>query len=368
MTPATPTARRDPGPAPGPASGPAPGPAPTLAPAPAPVPEPAGARRLRAYGLAVASDLDLPELGPGEGTPAPDLTICRAPGLTLPPEAHGLPAWHAFAPEAACFRWAEVGAFRVSRDGALIEADPAPGVSDALAAFPLLGPVLAEALRRRGLLVLHAGAVEIAGAGIALMADKGVGKSTATAALLSAGARLLADDLAAVATATPAPAPAPATAPATKPATAPATAPGATLLPGFGQLKLSPQTLAALPPPGATPRPAVHPGIGKVRVLVPGLLASGPVPLRRLYVLERGQDARILDLDPSEALPALLRFAYASRFGRQAVDGAAAAALFRQAAALAGRGLVRRLRVPEGLDRLAEALPRAVTRDLAAGG
>ena len=138
----------------------------------------------RAYGLAIASDIYLAELArAGEGAPA-DLTIRRVAQVDLPPEALSTPAWHRFAPDGAQFRWAEVGAFAVARDGSRIDAAPNPGTPDALTAFPLLGPVLAEALRRRGLLVLHAGAVALAGDGIALMADKGVGKSTAVAALL----------------------------------------------------------------------------------------------------------------------------------------------------------------------------------------
>ncbi|MCU0912244.1 MAG: serine kinase [Rhodobacteraceae bacterium] len=300
----------------------------------------------RAYGLAIASDLALPELA-ALGTPCPaDLAIRRVPEVALPCEAVALPAWHRFGPDAALFRWAEVGAFAVAPDGSRIEAAPNPGTDDALAAFPLLGPVLAEALRRRGLLVLHAGAVEMGGQGIAVMADKGVGKSTAVAALLAAGARLLADDLAAV-------------------------DPGAwSLLPGFGQLKLAPAALEAFPPQGATLRPSVHAAIGKTRVLVPGLMAPGPVPVRRLYVLERGPgpEAAVAAMPPDAALPALLRFAYAARFGRQAVEGAAGAVLFRQAVALAARGGVRRLAVPQGLDRLAGTLPDAVAGDLAGAG
>ncbi|MCX7646477.1 MAG: serine kinase [Rhodobacteraceae bacterium] len=304
-----------------------------------PLPAPA---RYRAYGLRIASDIPLPELAATEPAGPAELAIRRCARLDLPPEAQQAAAWHRFAPEGAAFRWAGVGAFAVSASGARIDAAPAPGVGHGLVAFPLLGPVLAEALRRQGLLVLHASAVEIGGAGVALLADKGTGKSTAAAALLGRGARLLADDLTAL-------------------------RPGAwEIPPGFAQLKLSPGALAAQRPPGARTRRSVHAAIGKRRVLLPGLLAPRPVPVRRLYVLTRGDAAApaIAPLPPEAALPALLRFVYASRFGRAAVDGAAAATLFRQATALAGRGLLRRLALPEGLDRLA-ALHAAITRDLA---
>lgn len=63
------------------------------------------------------------------------------------------------------------------------------------AAHFLLEPVLAFVLRRRGSLVLHASAVEIAGRAVAFCGSTGAGKSSAAAACIAAGAALLTDDV-----------------------------------------------------------------------------------------------------------------------------------------------------------------------------
>lgn len=62
----------------------------------------------------------------------------------------------------------------------------------------LLGSVIACVLRLRGVLCLHAAVVEIGGRGVALVGPTGVGKSTTAAGLVGRGARLLADDVAAI--------------------------------------------------------------------------------------------------------------------------------------------------------------------------
>lgn len=62
----------------------------------------------------------------------------------------------------------------------------------------LLGPVLGLALQIRGVPALHAAAVAIDGRALLLMGASGAGKSTTTAALIRAGAALIADDIAAL--------------------------------------------------------------------------------------------------------------------------------------------------------------------------
>ena len=61
-----------------------------------------------------------------------------------------------------------------------------------------VGPVFACLLRRRGVLCLHASVVEHGGHAVALIGDKGAGKSTTAAALVRDGWRSVADDVAAL--------------------------------------------------------------------------------------------------------------------------------------------------------------------------
>lgn len=294
-----------------------------------------------AYGLAISSEIALPELPACAGRRPADLTIVR--GASRPVEG---PSGAVIDRAGAVLRWPAVGTFHVGDGGRALRVEPAPGVADALLAFPLLGPVLACALHLRGRYLLHASAIRVGGAAIAMMGDKGAGKSTLASALLSAGHPLLADDLVAV----------------------DPTRTGHEAAAGFAQMKLSAAALARLDVPRAQVRPQAHPAIDKACVLV-DRFAHEPAPLARLYVVARGAAAQIAPVPAEAALRTVLRFAYAARFGAQALGPARAPGHLRRAAALAQAGLVRRLVVPDGLDRLSEAVAaieadvRAARRD-----
>jgi hypothetical protein len=96
------------------------------------------------------------------------------------------------------FRYADGTAFIVNAAATEIRAWWADSSTLADTATYLLGPVLGFALRRRGVLALHASAVIIDGRAVALVGWSGAGKSTTAAAFAAAGDAVLADDVVAL--------------------------------------------------------------------------------------------------------------------------------------------------------------------------
>jgi len=189
--------------------------------------------------------------------------------------------------------------------------------------------------------VLHASAASIGGHGIALLGDKGAGKSTTAGALVAAGHALLSDDVVALAFG----------------------GDGAPqIVSASGQLKLWDEAVAELGPIALLTQGRLHPAIAKSQYgLAAGFSAAG-APLSRLYVLRRGEAAGVSMLAPREGLEALLRFAYMARFG-EAGFGSGMGQYFQRGAALASAGSVRSLQVPQGVGHIGQAIA-AIERDL----
>lgn len=90
--------------------------------------------------------------------------------------------------------FSDSGTFDITNSASAISWTPNEDSNAELARLDFLGRVLAVALHERGLLSLHASAVEVDGRAIGFVAAKGSGKSTLALALLEHGARLLTDD------------------------------------------------------------------------------------------------------------------------------------------------------------------------------
>lgn len=294
-----------------------------------------------AYGLTISSEVALPELEPAPPA-TPDIEIAFG-AIDFPKASSPDAAAFRFEPTRQYLSWQAVGSFLIGGTSR-IDVDPAPGIDDELLAFPLLGPVMALLLHQRGLLVLHASAVNVGGRSVIFMGDKGAGKSTTAGAMIRAGHRLLTDDVVALDLSN-----------AGRP----------TILPGFPQLKLAADAAGAIRIEDAEVRPQVHPQIDKAQHRLREGFSAEAVPASRIYVLERGERAAVSPLPAAGALPAIIRFSYVTRFGRQALVGDSASTHLRQCAELAGQIGVCRLEVPSGLERIDEAVA-LIENDLAA--
>lgn len=141
------------------------------------------------FGLRVRSELALPELFPVNGEGDADVTI-RLGSIGDPQQEEGLHAVEG----ALLFVISKVGRYRIA-DGGEILVEPAPGAPERNVRLYLLGSAFGALLHQRGLLPLHANAVEIDGRAVAFMAESGGGKSTLAAWFHDRGYRVIADDV-----------------------------------------------------------------------------------------------------------------------------------------------------------------------------
>lgn len=144
--------------------------------------------RYSVFGLRVASAIELPELSPSADLTDTDVhidlgTLSRdaTPGLTNDGDALLLTV-----PDVASYRI--VG-------GRQIIVDAAPGAVDRNVRLFLLGSAFGALLHQRGLLPMHANAVEIDGHAVAFMGESGAGKSTLAAWFHDRDYRIIADDV-----------------------------------------------------------------------------------------------------------------------------------------------------------------------------
>lgn len=126
----------------------------------------------------------------------------------------------------------------------------------------LLGSVLGILCHQRGLLPLHASAVQIGDKAVAFAAQSGAGKSTLAAKLVSRGHRLLADDIVAIDTRAPG---------------------GPIVLPSFPRMKLWRDSLVAMGAMRAD-LTRVRSGLEKFQIAIPDFDTS-PVRLASVYGL-----------------------------------------------------------------------------------
>ena len=265
-----------------------------------------------AYGLRIRSALELPELVAQPSHPASSI------GHPLPNEDIAQPAegcevlvrldrvepppHDAIALDAArwvkgrsMWRYYEAACRMFVHEGREIVIEPAPGADERALRLVILGNGLGALLHQRGLLVLHASSVAIAGLAVVFPGFSGAGKSTMAAALNRRGHPLVADDVVAVR----------------------AEADNWLVLPAFPQVKLYPEAAESLGHDIRT-LTALHPELTKLghRAVV----GFSPCPLRlgAIYMLDAATFAapRTMRMAAGEAVIELVRQSYATSLFR----------------------------------------------------
>ena len=273
-----------------------------------------GLNHYTAYGVALDSEVDLPELRTRpyvEGS-EPDLSIrlCAVPPL---PNEDGRAFVHSeMDGELRFFSRAE-GRF-VYRAGREILLDPVPEMAPSALRLYILGAGLNIALFQRGLWVFHASVVCIEGKAVAFLGHPHAGKTTMAATLHRRGHTLLSDDVLAIRM----------------------TEDGPLALPGFPRFKLWPDSAEALGVEAET-LPRIKEDMDKRSCAVARRFREEPAPLVRMYTLGEGPAPEIALLNPRQAHLELIPYWDLSKFGAAFLQGRRLGTCFLQCGELARR-------------------------------
>ena len=168
-------------------------------------------RHYAVAGMVLRTELDFPGLPESAATPVgwslrigdgppPPVTVTPIGERTLGPETYRL-GW---IPSGYRLEYSHAGWFDIALEDSTVTWYRNGGdVSLELVRAIVLGPVMALALERRGLLCLHGSCVVMGRAAVAFLGGKHHGKSTLALALVRAGARWVTDDLIAIAPGSP---------------------------------------------------------------------------------------------------------------------------------------------------------------------
>jgi len=156
---------------------------------------PAPLTRYSCYGLLLASEIELPDLGePLQSDADPDVVV-RLDSLSGPPSgAAELPYGLWREGTSAGVEVPDVGRYE-ARDGQEVVIDPVAGADPKSIRLFLLGSMLGAVMMQRGHLVLHGNAFRVGAACAVVVGHSGSGKSTLAAEFDRRGFDVLSDDV-----------------------------------------------------------------------------------------------------------------------------------------------------------------------------
>ncbi|MGZ8311777.1 MAG: hypothetical protein ACXWUR_06890 [Allosphingosinicella sp.] len=246
------------------------------------------------FGLDIRSEIRLP--GVPEAAPAGDQILIRE--QALPP---GLPTSPGYAAtdQGTVLTVPRVGRYLI-QDGRCILVERQPDASDRNVRLFLLGSAFGALLHQRGLLPLHANAIDVGGRVVAFSGHSGAGKSTIAAWFHDRGYKVLADDVCVIAF----------------------EAGGAVAYPGLPRLRLWREALEASGRV-ADDYDLSFDDMTKYDVPTRSRSETGPLPLDHVYLLRRSPEAgaasisRLRGVDAVDALVSnTYRGAYLRSIGR----------------------------------------------------
>lgn len=258
--------------------------------------------RYSAYGINIASELELCELSRGRGSSADaEIRICKIRKTDISQHIDGghyfeRPGATVCASGNAMFiSWDRVGSFLI-HSGNEVMVDPDDGCDNEDLQPFVTGPVLSALLHQRGLCVLHASAVLISGRVAVFLGAKGFGKSTLAAQFQARGHNLVSDDIVPVAF----------------------KGDVASTYPGFPRIKLYEDSIVAV---GGDPEefPLVHKFVEKRSYNRIEGLPSAALQLHGVYVLAEGDSVSLEALGPASAFIELATHSFLNRY-LQAMD------------------------------------------------
>ena len=272
---------------------------PTLEPPLTPLVDTRTTLRYSAYGLTIRSEIPLPEftpLSPSDHAVGHDADVIYGNGEQWINPVRGERSFWSVLPHEARFWFQGVGGFRV-HGGSEIVVSPEPEIEQSLLRMYVEGMMMACLLQQRGYYVLHASVVRIHDYGIAFLGHVGAGKSSMAAALHARGHAVVTDDNAAIDLAAPEP----------------------LVTPAFPSIKVFPEIAASLGYENNSLR-LMHASQIKRARSVTHDFPEHPVPLRRIYVLNREEAPRaanengMVRLSSSESTLELIRNSVPTRW------------------------------------------------------
>lgn len=150
----------------------------------------------RAFGLNINSDIEIPELTISSDAET-DVKVKYAKVIDFTSSLESKEDWYCFINGSLFFLIDKVGRFKVS-GGCLIEIDRFNAATDDDIRLFLLGSGIGGVLHQRGVLPLHASAIEIDGEAVLFSADSGFGKSTICLGFQNEGYSVVSDDICAI--------------------------------------------------------------------------------------------------------------------------------------------------------------------------